>query len=99
VRVVPATLAPSLGVGARGIKTDRRDAQVLSEVSCRVELRLVHIPSEQARAWRTLCNSRDALVTSRTKLRARYAAQKTRCREQAEQELAQLRAQLERLKQ
>src|SRR5215468_2255802 len=68
VRVVPATLAPSLGVGARGIKTDRRDAQVLSEVSCRVELRSVHIPSEQARAWRTLCNSRDALVSSRTKL-------------------------------
>lgn len=68
VRVVPATLAPSLGVGARGIKTDRRDAQVLSEVSCRVDLRSVHIPSEQARAWRTLCNSRDGLVSSRTKL-------------------------------
>lgn len=26
VRVVPATLVRSLGVGARGIKTDRRDA-------------------------------------------------------------------------
>lgn len=68
VRVVPATLAPSLGVGARGIKTDRRDAQVLSEVSCRVELRSVHIPSEQARTWRALGTSRDALVSSRTKL-------------------------------
>jgi len=34
VRVVPATLVRSLGVGARGIKTDRRDAQVLSEVFC-----------------------------------------------------------------
>lgn len=68
VRVVPSTLAPSLGVGARGIKTDRRDARVLSEVSCRVELRSVHIPSEQARLWRTLCNSRDSLVSSRTKL-------------------------------
>jgi transposase len=68
VRVVPATLAPSLGVGARRIKTDRRDAQVLSEVSCRVELRSVHIPSEQARTWRALCTSRDALVSSRTKL-------------------------------
>jgi transposase len=68
VRVVPATLAPSLGVGARGIKTDRRDAQVLSEVSCRVELRSVHIPSEQARIWRALGTSRDALVSSRTKL-------------------------------
>ncbi len=79
VRVVPATLAPSLGVGARGIKTDRRDAQVLSEVSCRVELRSVHIPSEQARAWRTLCNSRDALVTSRTKLTNTVKSQ-LRCR-------------------
>lgn len=79
VRVVPATLAPSLGVGARGIKTDRRDAQVLSEVSCRVELRSVHIPSEQARAWRTLCTSRDALVSSRTKLTNTVKSQ-LRCR-------------------
>ena len=38
VRVVPATLVRSLGVGARGIKTDVRDARVLSEVSCRIEL-------------------------------------------------------------
>lgn len=68
VRVVPATLARTLGVGARGIKTDRRDAQALSEVSCKVELRSVHIPSDQARAWKALCNSRDALVSSRTKL-------------------------------
>lgn len=66
--VVPATLARTLGVGARGIKTDRRDAQVLSEVSCRVELASVHIPSEQAREWRAICNARDSLVASRTKL-------------------------------
>src|SRR3569833_663762 len=79
VRVVPATLAPRLGIGARGIKTDRRDAQVLSEASCRVELRPVHIPSEQARAWRTLCNSRDALVSSRTKL-ANTVKSQLRCR-------------------
>lgn len=68
VRVVPATLARTLGVGARGIKTDRRDAQALSSVSCKVELRSIHIPSERARAWRALSNSRDALVSSRTKL-------------------------------
>jgi transposase len=79
VRVVPSTLAPSLGVGARGIKTDRRDAQVLSEVSCRVELRSVHIPSEQARAWRALSTSRDALVSSRTKLTNTVKSQ-LRCR-------------------
>ncbi len=35
VRVVPAALVRSLGVGARRLKTDRRDARVLSEVSCR----------------------------------------------------------------
>jgi transposase len=45
VRVVPATLVRSLGVGARRIKTDRRDAQVLSEVSCRIDLPSVHVPS------------------------------------------------------
>lgn len=79
VRVVPATLAPSLGVGAHGIKTDRRDAQALSAVSCRVDLRSVHIPSEQARAWRMLCNSRDALVSTRTKLTNTVKSQ-LRCR-------------------
>jgi transposase len=68
VRVVPATLARTLGVGARGIKTDRRDAQVLSEVSCKVDLRSVHIPSEKARLWRSICNARDSLVSSRTAL-------------------------------
>jgi hypothetical protein len=46
VRVVPATLVPSLGVGSRGVKTDRRDAQILSEVSSRIDLPSVHIPSE-----------------------------------------------------
>lgn len=68
VRVVPATLARTLGVGARGIKTDRRDAQALSSVSCKVDLQSIHVPSERARTWRALCNSRDALVSSRTKL-------------------------------
>ena len=68
VRVVPATLARTLGVGARGIKTDRRDAQALSEVSCKVDLRSVHIPSEQARLWRSICNARDSLVSARTQM-------------------------------
>ena len=36
----------SLGVGARRFKTDRRDAQLLSEVSTRIDLPSVHIPSE-----------------------------------------------------
>lgn len=68
VRVVPATLVRSLGVGARRLKTDRRDAQVLSEVSCRIDLPSVHVPSAQARQRKTLCGMREALVSARTKL-------------------------------
>jgi len=68
VRVVPATLAPSLGVGARGIKTDARDARVLSEVSSRIELPSVHIPSEISRTWKSCCSARESLVTARTQL-------------------------------
>jgi transposase len=68
VRVVPATLAPTLGIGARGIKTDRRDAQVLSEVSTRIDLPSVHVPSPAARAAKALCGMRDGLVRSRTLL-------------------------------
>ena len=68
VRVVPATLVRSLGVGSRGVKTDQRDARILSEVSCRIDLPSVHVPSETARRIKTLCGMRDGLVESRTKL-------------------------------
>jgi transposase len=68
VRVVPATLVRSLGVGARGIKTDRRDAQVLSEVSCRIDLPSVHVPSDLARQRRSMCGVREQLIASRTGL-------------------------------
>jgi transposase len=68
VRVVPATLVRSLGVGARRLKTDRRDAQVLSEVSCRIDLPSVHVPSPQARQRKTMCSMREALVGARTKV-------------------------------
>jgi transposase len=68
VRVVPATLVRSLGVGARGIKTDRRDAQVLSEASCRIDLPSVHIPTDIARQRRSMCGARELLVASRTSL-------------------------------
>jgi transposase len=68
VRVVPGTLVRSLGVGARRLKSDRRDAQVLSEVSCRIDLPSVHVPSRQARERKTLCGMREALVGARTKL-------------------------------
>lgn len=68
VRVVPATLVRSLGVGARRTKTDRRDAQILSEVSCRIDLPSVHIPSPVSRERKTMCGMREALVASRTQL-------------------------------
>lgn len=68
VRVVPATLVRSLGVGARGVKTDIRDARTLSEASCRIDLPSVHIPSAQSRELKTLCGMREELVESRTKI-------------------------------
>ena len=68
VRVVPATLVRSLGVGARGIKTDVRDARALSEASCRVDLRSVHIPTPASREVKSVCGSREELVECRTKL-------------------------------
>src|SRR5215216_5446299 len=67
VRVVPATLAKQLGVGERGVKTDQRDARKLSEVSCRIDLPSVHIPSTVARELRSLIRSRELLVATRTK--------------------------------
>jgi transposase len=68
VRVVPATLVRTLGVGARRTKTDARDAQVLSEVSCRIDLPSVHIPKSVSRDRKSMCGMREALVTSRTQL-------------------------------
>jgi transposase len=68
VRVVPATLVRSLGVGARRTKTDKRDAQILSEVSCRIDLPSVHIPSPVSRERKTMCGMREALVSARTQL-------------------------------
>lgn len=68
VRVVPASLVRSLGVGARRTKTDRRDAQVLSEISTRIDLPSVHVPSQWSREAKSLCGMRDALVQARTQL-------------------------------
>jgi transposase len=68
IRVVPATLVRQLGVGERGIKNDQRDARKLSEVSTRIDLPSVHVPSEQSRERKRLCNSRKALLQSRVQL-------------------------------
>ena len=68
VRVVPSTLSKQLGVGERGIKNDLRDARKLSEVSCRIDLPSVHIPSEEARESRSVIRSRETLIEARTKM-------------------------------
>lgn len=68
VRVVPATLVRTLGVGSRRTKTDRRDARILSEVSCRIDLPSVHVPTLVARERRSMCTLREQLVASRTAL-------------------------------
>ena len=68
VRVVPSMLAPSLGVGRRGHKSDQRDARVLSETSCRLEMPTVHIPAAETRRLQSRLGMREALVRSRTKL-------------------------------
>jgi transposase len=67
VRVVRATLAKQLGVGERGIKTDVRDARKLSEVSTRIDLPSVHVPTEEAREQRSVVRSREMLISTRTK--------------------------------
>jgi transposase len=67
--VVPASLAPSLGVGDRGIKSDCRDSRNLSEASCRMSrLPAVHIPTVESRARKSMTGLREVLVQSRTKL-------------------------------
>ena len=67
VTVVPSTLAPALGVGARGVKTDKRDAENLSLASCRMAaLPSVHVPSASATALRQRLSARHLLVQMRT---------------------------------
>lgn len=69
VNIVPSGLARNLGVGQRGVKTDKKDAQNLSMASCRMEtLPQVHLPSMQARELRRLLTSRGQLVAARTSM-------------------------------
>jgi transposase len=67
VRVVPATLVRVFGVGAHGVKNDKRDARALSETSTRLNLPSVHIPSTRSRELKAICAMREGLVASRTK--------------------------------
>jgi transposase len=67
--VVPASLAPSLGVGDRGIKSDVRDARNLSGASCRMsQLPTVHVPTKASRDRKAMCGMREGMVQARTKL-------------------------------
>ena len=67
-RVVAATLVRTLGVGARRTKYDRRDARVLSEVSARIDLPSVHIPTLGSRERKSMCATRESLVRARTQV-------------------------------
>jgi transposase len=71
VRVVPGQLVRALGVGARGIKTDERDAQCLALASARVgELQGVHLRSDESVSRKELLTARQALVSARSSLAA-----------------------------
>ena len=65
-RVIPATLARTIGIGARRQKNDLRDARALSEASCRTELPTVHVPTVASRERKALCTSRETLTSVRT---------------------------------
>jgi transposase len=68
VRVVPTAFVRSLGVGARRIKTDKRDARNLAEASFRMgdKLPSVHVRSDEISAIQDLLRGRTALIESRT---------------------------------
>jgi transposase len=68
VVVVPGVLVRQLGVGARGIKTDAKDAAVLAQASLRnAELPSVRPCCERSRGHRNLIRNRQQLVGMRTK--------------------------------
>lgn len=67
--VVPGNVVRALGVGARGIKTDDRDAEVLARASVRSEdLPSVHLRTEQSRARREQLATRALLLKARKQL-------------------------------
>jgi transposase len=64
--VVPGALVRALGVGARGIKTDDRDAEVLAMASVRNEqLPSVYLRSETSRHRREILAARATLLKAR----------------------------------
>jgi transposase len=66
VAVVPSSIVRTLGVGARGIKTDERDAEVLAMASYRLpELPSVHVKRLDARDRLRMLGMRRRLVHAR----------------------------------
>jgi transposase len=68
VRIVPATFVRSLGIGARRIKTDKRDARNLAIASFRLgdELPSIHVRSDEGAKLQDLVRARSNLVAQRT---------------------------------
>ena len=67
--VVPGQLVRALGVGARGIKTDDRDAEVLARASVRSEtLPSVHLRGDVSRGRKQIIAARALLVKSRVQI-------------------------------
>lgn len=67
--VVPGSLVRMLGVGARGIKTDDRDAEVLARASVRNEqLPSVHLRGDVSRHRREVIAARAVIVKARRSL-------------------------------
>ena len=64
----------------------RRDARKQSEVSTRIDLPSVHVPSARSRERKVICNSRARLLAVRTKLinyvRATYVLRRRCCHDQ-----------------
>jgi transposase len=67
--VVPGQVVRALGVGARGIKTDDRDAEVLARASVRNDkLPSVHLRSKASCSRRELLAARAVLIKARTSI-------------------------------
>ena len=68
--VLPTHIARALGIGRRGIKTDRKDAETLALAAARnLELPHAYLRSASAMTLQSLVRTRGVLVTQRTQLR------------------------------
>lgn len=73
--VVPGAIVRALGVGARGIKTDDRDAEALAHASLRnLVLPSSHLRSAASRERLEVISARDALLCSRRSISLKVKA-------------------------